>query len=59
MLALWTKPGADFLCIEPWQGHADRAGFSGDFAHKPGVVLIDPGAQRRFAMRIALLATDI
>lgn len=25
-LALWSKPGAPFLCIEPWQGHSDPAG---------------------------------
>ena len=22
-LGLWTKPGADFICIEPWHGIAD------------------------------------
>lgn len=56
MLALWTKPGAGFLCIEPWQGHADPADFAGAFADKPGMVTIAPGAQRRFTMRIAVLA---
>lgn len=58
MLALWTKPGAGFLCIEPWQGHADPAGFAGAFADKPGSVTVEPGAERRFTMRIAVLAPD-
>ena len=26
-LGLWTKPGAPFLCIEPWAGYSDPAGF--------------------------------
>jgi galactose mutarotase-like enzyme len=53
-LGLWTKPGADFLCIEPWQGYADRADFSGDFHDKPGVVALAPGASRAFAMTLDL-----
>jgi galactose mutarotase-like enzyme len=52
-LAIWTKPGAAFVCVEPWQGHADPAGFTGDFRDKPGVVMIPPGGMRRFVMRIA------
>ena len=38
MLGIWQKPGARFLCIEPWQGHADPVGFTGDFQDKPGAV---------------------
>jgi galactose mutarotase-like enzyme len=37
-LGIWTKPGAPFLCIEPWQGHASPLGFDGEFADKPGTV---------------------
>ena len=51
-LAIWTKPGAAFVCVEPWQGHADPAGFTGDFRDKPGVVMIPPGGMRRFVMRV-------
>ena len=28
-LGIWTKPGAPYLCIEPWSGYASPAGFSG------------------------------
>jgi galactose mutarotase-like enzyme len=52
MLGLWTKPGAGYLCIEPWQGIADPAGFAGEFRAKPGVVEIAPGARRSFAFRV-------
>ncbi len=53
-LGLWSKPGAPYLCIEPWQGHSDPAGFSGTLADKPGTVAILPGETRRFAMSVAL-----
>jgi len=49
-LGLWTKPGAGYLCIEPWQGHADDEGFTGEFAEKPGVITLAPGESREIAM---------
>lgn len=55
-LAIWTKPGAAFVCVEPWQGHADPVGFTGDFHHKPGVIAIPPGESRRFAMHVTWVA---
>ncbi len=36
-LGVWTKPGAGFICIEPWHGITDPEGFAGDFMQKPGV----------------------
>lgn len=42
-LGLWAAPGADFVCIEPWQGHADPVGFEGDLGMKPGIVRCRPG----------------
>ncbi len=53
-LGLWMKPGAGFLCIEPWAGHADPAGFDGDIFDKPGILAIAPGAEATFAMTIAI-----
>ncbi len=51
-LGVWTRPGAGFVCIEPWQGIADEAGSSGDFTRKPGVFMLDPGSSRSLSMRI-------
>jgi galactose mutarotase-like enzyme len=51
-LGIWTKPGAGFVCIEPWQGHADPEGFEGELAEKPGIVLIPAGDARSFRMKI-------
>lgn len=56
MLGIWTKPGAHFICIEPWHGIADPAGFTGDFRDKPGVFEVAPGAAKRISLRVTLLA---
>ena len=42
-LGIWSKP-ADFVCIEPWSGLSDRSGFAGEWADKPGLVRVPPGA---------------
>ncbi|MFT8611801.1 MAG: aldose 1-epimerase family protein [Gluconobacter oxydans] len=42
-LGLWTKPGAEFLCIEPWYGYATPAGFADDFSCKPGLLHLKLG----------------
>jgi galactose mutarotase-like enzyme len=43
-LGVWTKPGAGFVCIEPWRGYASPEGFDGEFTAKPGVFQVAPGA---------------
>ncbi len=56
MLGVWTKPGgAEFICIEPWQGVSDPVGFDGTIWDKPGIVAIEPGGSRVFAMSIAVV----
>lgn len=53
-LGLWSKPGARFVCIEPWAGMADPDGFDGDFMEKPGVFAVAPGESRSFRMHVTL-----
>jgi galactose mutarotase-like enzyme len=57
-LGIWTKPGAGFICIEPWHGFADPQGYSGDFRAKPGMALLQPGTAKEFAMAISLMAAE-
>jgi galactose mutarotase-like enzyme len=57
-LGVWTKPGAGFLCIEPWQGFAAPLGFAGELKDKPGGVLLAAHASRKFAIEICLLGTN-
>lgn len=54
LLGVWTKPGAPFLCIEPWQGLADPVGYKGDFRAKPYVIEVAPSAERRFGIAITI-----
>ena len=44
LLGVWSKPGAGYICIEPWQGMADPEGFAGDIFTKPGIVALAPDA---------------
>lgn len=53
-LGVWTKPGAGFVCIEPWAGMADAVGYDGDFRDRPGVFEIAPGDSRMFRMNVRL-----
>lgn len=55
-LGLWQVPGAHYLCIEPWAGHADPEGFAGDFTQKPGIETLQPGQSRSFRMDVCLRA---
>lgn len=54
MLGIWQKPGAAYLCIEPWQGIADPLGYDGDFRDKPGVVALPAGETRSFRMDVTV-----
>lgn len=58
-LGIWTKPGAGFICIEPWQGHADPEAFDGELAAKPGIVFIQPGEMRSFTMAITVSSAGL
>jgi galactose mutarotase-like enzyme len=53
-LGIWSRAGGDFLCIEPWHGTASPVDFDGEFADKPGLMLIPPGERRTFALRIRI-----
>jgi galactose mutarotase-like enzyme len=54
-LGIWQKPGAAYLCIEPWAGMADPANFSGTIWEKPGIIALEPGASRAFRMDVTLV----
>ncbi|HUO54333.1 MAG TPA: aldose 1-epimerase family protein [Rhodoblastus sp.] len=48
-VALWSRPGAPFLCLEAWTGHGDPEGFAGDIFAKPSMRLLAPGERARSA----------
>jgi len=53
-LGFWMKPGADFLCIEPWHGMASPLGWEGEFRDKPGLMRLAPGEIRSLAMQVQI-----
>ena len=42
-LGIWAKPGAPFVCIEPWYGYADPEQPYGDIMNKPGIQQLAAG----------------
>lgn len=45
VVGLWSPPtkNAPFICIEPWYGRCDRAGYTGDYRQKDWVNRLEPG----------------
>ena len=52
-VALWSKPGAPFICVEAWTGHGDPVGFDGELAEKPSMRLLAPGETARHSMAMS------
>ncbi|MGY5847769.1 aldose 1-epimerase family protein [Salegentibacter sp. HM20] len=42
-LGIWAKPGAPYVCIEPWLGIADVEGTDQNFKTKEGIEQLEPG----------------
>lgn len=55
MLGIWTRPGARYVCVEPWHGIADPEGYAGELADKPGIFLVPPGGEQHIAMSVTLV----
>lgn len=55
-LGIWSKPSADFVCIEPWYGYASPVDFDGSFETKPGLLLIEPGAAEELTLHVRVSA---
>ena len=54
-LLIWSKPGAPYVCIEPWCGFATWVDFDGEFPEKEGIRHIAGGDTLRAAHTITLL----
>lgn len=51
-IALWQKPGAPFLCIEPWHGMAAHAGGTAELVERPYTVALAAGETMRFGFTV-------
>ncbi|MBB4952831.1 galactose mutarotase-like enzyme [Agrobacterium vitis] len=53
-LALWQKPGAPFICIEPWHGMAARNNGGAELIDRPYSVMLPPGETARYGLTITI-----
>jgi len=44
-LGIWAKPGAPYVCLEPWQGLADYLDHNKNIEHKKGIILLPFGEE--------------
>jgi galactose mutarotase-like enzyme len=47
--AIWRERGAPYLCLEPWQGYADRQSGYGDITEKEGMCTLLPDSTYNWA----------
>lgn len=50
--ALWQKPGAPYLCLEPWHGFNPPAEAGDEIAARPYALTLAPGASASFGMTL-------
>ena len=43
ILGIWSKPGAKFICIEPWLNTADKVDSNGKYENKENLIHLKPG----------------
>ena len=55
MVAFWTKPGAPYLCLEPWHGCAAVENESGQFEKKPHCMMLSPGESKTLTYSVTIL----
>ncbi len=53
-LALWSKQGAQFVCLEPWHGTAAMVGGSDALEERPFVEVLPPGESRQYGLKVEL-----
>jgi galactose mutarotase-like enzyme len=54
-LGIWAKPGASFVCLEPWLGIADSVHHSGKLAEKEGIRSLAPDTSETKKFTIEIL----
>lgn len=45
LMGIWAKPGAEYVCIEPWYGLNDSRDKKADFSEKRGIMNINVGEE--------------
>ena len=53
--AIWSKPGAPFVCLEPWRGTSAQVDRGDELAERPYTEVLGPGATGRYAFKAELV----
>ncbi len=51
-VGIWSKPEGEFVCLEPWVGRTDDAGFDGELKDKTGECVLASGETAKYTMVI-------
>lgn len=54
-IALWSRPGAPFFCLEPWTGYGDPQDFAGELIDKPSMRVLEAGESASHAALLRFL----
>ena len=56
VVGIWSPPtkNAPFICIEPWYGRCDRAGYEGDYREKDWINRLGAGETFRSVYTISI-----
>ncbi len=52
---LWHKPGAGYMCVEPWNGVQDIVGSSYDITEKEGITALESGKEFEYTHSITVV----
>ena len=52
---LWHKPGAGYMCVEPWNGVQDIVGSSYDITKKEGITALESGKEFKYTHSITIM----
>ena len=54
-LAIWTRPNAPFVCLEPWIGYADHHDSNYNFIEKDNMQFLNPEEEFKVTYSITIL----
>ena len=54
-IGIWSAPGAPFVALEPWTGHATLTTEDDVLEHKEGITILAPGATDTRSFTVTLL----
>lgn len=54
LLGIWAKPGAPYVCLEPWWGIDDDGHKKADLSQKREIMSLEPGFSRDFSWEVEI-----